>query len=86
MQKSIKDNFNRHLVQGSWAHVTEPKEIHMQTGTGKMPVKKSYVCAVVRLADILVLFLLLFPGHNKQAILPSGLFRLFILLFMMKKK
>jgi choline dehydrogenase-like flavoprotein len=35
MQKSIKDNFNRHLVQGRWAQVTEPKDIHLQQGRGK---------------------------------------------------
>lgn len=35
MQKSIKENFNRHLVQGRWAQVTEPQEIHLKQGRGK---------------------------------------------------
>ena len=35
MQKSIKENFNRHLVHGRWAQVTEPKEIHLQQGRAK---------------------------------------------------
>lgn len=32
LQKSIKQNFNRHLVQGRWAQVTEPQPIHLQQG------------------------------------------------------
>lgn len=32
MQKTIKDNFNRHLVQGRWAHITQPQDIHIRQG------------------------------------------------------
>lgn len=36
IQKSIKENFkDRHLVQARWAHITEPKDIHLQQGRGK---------------------------------------------------
>ncbi|NEU07024.1 GMC family oxidoreductase [Flavihumibacter sp. R14] len=36
IQKSIKDNYsNRHLVQARWAHLTEPREIHLKQGRGK---------------------------------------------------
>ena len=35
IQKSIKENFGRHLVQARWAHITQPKEIHLQQGRGK---------------------------------------------------
>jgi len=35
IQKSIKENFGRHLVQARWAHITQPKDIHLQQGRGK---------------------------------------------------
>ena len=35
MQKSIKENFKRHMVQGRWAQVTEPQEIHLKQGRAK---------------------------------------------------
>jgi choline dehydrogenase-like flavoprotein len=35
MQKTIRDHFNRHLVQGRWAHVTEAKDIHIKQGRGR---------------------------------------------------
>lgn len=36
VQQSIRKNFNgRHLVQARWAHLTQPKEIHLQQGRGK---------------------------------------------------
>lgn len=35
LQKSIWDHFGRHLVQARWAHITQPKEIHLQQGRGK---------------------------------------------------
>jgi choline dehydrogenase-like flavoprotein len=35
LQKSIKENFGRHLVHARWAHITEPKEIHLKQGRGK---------------------------------------------------
>jgi choline dehydrogenase-like flavoprotein len=36
IQKSIKENYpDRHLVHARWAHLTEPKEIHLQQGRGK---------------------------------------------------
>lgn len=35
MQKTIRDNFNRHLVQGRWAHVTEAQEVHIKQGRGR---------------------------------------------------
>ena len=35
MQKTIKDNFNRHMVQGRWAHITQPQEIHTKQGRGQ---------------------------------------------------
>ena len=35
MQEKIKENYpDRHLVQGRWAQLTEPKEIHLQQGRG----------------------------------------------------
>lgn len=36
LQQSIRKNFkNRHLVQARWAHLTQPKDIHLQQGRGK---------------------------------------------------
>ena len=36
IQKSIKENYpDRHLVHARWAHLTEPKEIHLEQGRGK---------------------------------------------------
>jgi len=36
VQQKIKENFSdRHLVQARWAHLTQPKEIHLQQGRGK---------------------------------------------------
>jgi choline dehydrogenase-like flavoprotein len=36
IQQSIHKNFSgRHLVQARWAHLTEPKEVHLQQGRGK---------------------------------------------------
>ena len=36
IQKSIKENYkNRHLVQARWAHITQPKEIHLKQGRAK---------------------------------------------------
>ncbi len=36
MQKSIRDNYkDRFLVQARWAHLTEPREIHLKQGRGK---------------------------------------------------
>lgn len=35
IQKSIKENFGRHLVQARWAHITKPKDIHLQQGRGQ---------------------------------------------------
>lgn len=35
MQKSIKENFGRYLVQGRWAHITEPGEVHIRQGRAK---------------------------------------------------
>ncbi|MDH4058921.1 MAG: GMC family oxidoreductase, partial [Cyclobacteriaceae bacterium] len=35
IQKKIKEQFGRHLVQARWAHITQPKEIHLQQGRGK---------------------------------------------------
>jgi choline dehydrogenase-like flavoprotein len=31
-QKVIKKKFNRHYVSGRWAHITEPKQIHIDQG------------------------------------------------------
>lgn len=31
-QKVIKEKFNRHYVSGRWAHITEPKQIHIDQG------------------------------------------------------
>src|ERR1044071_5327023 len=36
VQQSIKKNYNdRHLVHARWAHLTQPKDIHLQQGRGK---------------------------------------------------
>lgn len=36
MQQSIRKNYkDRHLVHARWAHLTQPKEIHLQQGRGK---------------------------------------------------
>ena len=36
MQETLKKEFgDRHLVQGRWAQITEPREIHLQQGRGK---------------------------------------------------
>ena len=32
LQKVIKEKFNRHYVSGRWAHITEPKQIHIDQG------------------------------------------------------
>jgi len=32
MQRVIKEKFNRHYVSGRWAHITEPKQIHIDQG------------------------------------------------------
>ncbi len=32
MQHVIKEKFNRHYVSGRWAHITEPKQIHIDQG------------------------------------------------------
>ncbi len=34
-QKVIKEKFNRHYVSGRWAHITEPKQIHLDQGRGQ---------------------------------------------------
>lgn len=36
MQETLRKEFgDRHLVQGRWAQITEPREIHLQQGRGK---------------------------------------------------
>ncbi|MEQ1676937.1 MAG: GMC family oxidoreductase [Chitinophagaceae bacterium] len=32
MQKTLKEKFNRHYVSGRWAHITDPKQIHLDQG------------------------------------------------------
>ncbi|MFZ1527802.1 MAG: GMC family oxidoreductase [Ferruginibacter sp.] len=32
LQQVIKEKFNRHYVSGRWAHITEPKQIHIDQG------------------------------------------------------
>ncbi len=32
LQRMIKEKFNRHYVSGRWAHITEPKQIHIDQG------------------------------------------------------
>ena len=34
-QKVIKEKFNRHYVSGRWAHITEPKQIHIDQNRGQ---------------------------------------------------
>jgi choline dehydrogenase-like flavoprotein len=35
MKQSIRDNFGRDMLQGRWAHVTQPSEVHLKTGRGR---------------------------------------------------
>ena len=35
MQQVLKKEFGRHLVQGRWAQVTQPQQIHLDQGRGK---------------------------------------------------
>lgn len=36
IQKTIRENYkDRHLVHARWAHITQPKEIHLQQGRGR---------------------------------------------------
>ncbi len=36
IQRSIRENYpDRHLVQARWAHLTSPRDIHLQQGRGK---------------------------------------------------
>jgi choline dehydrogenase-like flavoprotein len=35
LKKSFLKNFGRHLVNGRWAQLSEPKDIHLQQGRGK---------------------------------------------------
>src|SRR5690606_32572082 len=35
LQKVFREKFGRHLVQGRWAQLTEPQQIHLQQGRGK---------------------------------------------------
>ena len=32
LQKVIKEKFNRHYVSGRWAHITQPKQVHIDQG------------------------------------------------------
>lgn len=32
LQRVIKEKFNRHYVSGRWAHITEPKQVHIDQG------------------------------------------------------
>lgn len=32
MQQVLKEKFNRHYVSGRWAHITDPKQIHLNQG------------------------------------------------------
>lgn len=32
MQQVLKEKFNRHYVSGRWAHITDPKQIHLDQG------------------------------------------------------
>jgi choline dehydrogenase-like flavoprotein len=34
-QKVIKEKFNRHYESGRWAHITDPKQIHLDQGRGQ---------------------------------------------------
>lgn len=33
-QQVLKEKFNRHYVSGRWAHITEPKQVHLDQGRG----------------------------------------------------
>lgn len=35
LSDSIRSKFNRHMVQGRWAHITQPNEVHLKQGRGK---------------------------------------------------
>jgi len=35
LKEKIKEHFDRHLVHARWAHLTKPKEIHLQQGRGQ---------------------------------------------------
>ncbi|MEJ8818928.1 GMC family oxidoreductase [Lacibacter sp. H407] len=35
LQKVIKEKFNRHYVSGRWAHISDPKQIHLEQGRGQ---------------------------------------------------
>jgi choline dehydrogenase-like flavoprotein len=35
LQNVIKEKFNRHYVSGRWAHISEPKQIHLDQGRGQ---------------------------------------------------
>src|SRR5690606_25362414 len=36
MQRTLREQFpGRHLVQGRWAHITEPQQIHLDQGRAK---------------------------------------------------
>lgn len=35
LKAKFKEHFDRHLVHARWAHLTQPKEIHLQQGRGK---------------------------------------------------
>ena len=35
LSDSIRSKFNRFMVQGRWAHITQPNSIHLQQGRGK---------------------------------------------------
>ncbi len=34
LRDALKKKYNRHVVQGRWAHLSKPKEIHLQQGRG----------------------------------------------------
>jgi choline dehydrogenase-like flavoprotein len=34
LSDTVRAKFNRHVVQGRWAHLSKPKEIHLQQGRG----------------------------------------------------
>ncbi len=35
LQQKVKEKYGRHLVQGRWAHLSEPKDIHTEQGRGR---------------------------------------------------
>src|SRR5207344_2718249 len=35
LQKVIREKFNRHYVSGRWAHISEPRQIHLDQGRGQ---------------------------------------------------